>query len=647
MLPRWLEWLAQRRAVWAGVGLGLVVAAALRFSMCSTTSLAPGPAAAVIAESGPAISGSANRNPGYVGPLACMPCHTARVAEFQATRHYRACCRPDQATMPAGFAPGRGTFATPAPGPRFEMSAAGGSFFQTAIGLTPDGEETTSSRIDIVYGAAGTTDEIYFAWHDDRLYELPMVWLHPLNAWGTSPFDPHGRGDYSREMTLRCVECHNTWVEHEPGTLNQYRRDSLILGVTCENCHGPGRDHVAFHQNHPKAQEAHSIARPARLERERQIDLCAQCHSNAIKHRGPAFRYRPGERLDDYYRTLETRYPEDDHVANQVQYLRQSRCFEKSGTMTCTTCHDPHRPRDAAAAGSESCLACHAPADCGDHGRVPAAVHANCAGCHMPQLNKIQVYFRTENDSYLPVVKRCEHRIAVYPRAREEVLLEWHRGQTGDDARDEILRLKKSLADRWRDDADNYRRQHRYLAAINACRESLRFDPAPATREELQALLAIQYELDAGFLKAVEEIRERRHSEAIETLEKLLALKPDLARAHGRLGTVYAIVGKPELARQHLQAVAECDHDDPYGHAMLGWLAYLDGRPDVALEHYRRADEVEPYNAKMQHQMGLALVRLDRWPEAAERFRQALKIDPHFPLEREIREALEEPAADM
>src|SRR5262249_4740899 len=42
------------------------------------------------------------RNPGYLGPHACAPCHRERVAEFQETTHFRACRLPEAGTMPAG-----------------------------------------------------------------------------------------------------------------------------------------------------------------------------------------------------------------------------------------------------------------------------------------------------------------------------------------------------------------------------------------------------------------------------------------------------------------------------------------------------------------------------------------------------------------
>ena len=48
----------------------------------------------------------------------------------------------------------------------------------------------------------------------------------------------------------------------------------------------------------------------------------------------------------------------------------------------------------------------------------------------------------------------------------------------------------------------------------------------------------------------------------------------------------------------------------------------------AAAEFYRQADALEPYNAKTNYHWGLALAKLGRLPEAAERFRQVRAIDP-------------------
>ena len=60
---------------------------------------------------------------------------------------------------------------------------------------------------------AHKADEVFFSWRGDRLYELSVAWLHPLNAWGNSSLNPYGIGDYSRDATPRCLECHHTWLD--------------------------------------------------------------------------------------------------------------------------------------------------------------------------------------------------------------------------------------------------------------------------------------------------------------------------------------------------------------------------------------------------------------------------------------------------
>jgi tetratricopeptide (TPR) repeat protein len=569
------------------------------------------------------------RKPNFVGLQACAECHRERVTDFQASRHFLACCEPAPGSMPPGFAPGQGVYATRDPSLRFEMTRRGDEFFETAVRDTPTGELRQSARIDLVYGARGITDEVFFSWVGDRLFELPIVWLHPQHQWGASPFNPHGGGDFSREMTPRCLECHNTWFEHVPGTANEYKREGSILGITCERCHGAGEKHVAYHREHPQETAARDVIHPGRLSRELQMDLCAQCHSNAILYRGPAFSYQPGEPLANYFKTVASRYPEDDHVANQVKYLRESKCFQKSDTLTCTTCHSPHLPRSQEAnSGRRTCLQCHAPMDCQERERLPAAVQDNCVGCHMPARNKIQVHFRTASEAYVPPAQRWEHRIGIYPEARQEVLLEWYKSQPDGECREQAARLTQTLAEHWLTEAEARREAYRFLAAVDAYRQAYKYDHAPATRAKLDEIVALNTELDTAWFDALHQSDQRRYSEAIQTLEDILRVKPDTARIHGKLGTLYAIVGQKEQAHEHLRAVAKYDPDDPYGYAMLGWLAYLDGRFEAALEAYLQADELDPYRSKIKYEMGLVLLKLARWPEAAEQFRQALAIDP-------------------
>jgi len=301
-------------------------------------------------------------NPGYVGYEQCAECHAARVVECEPTSHFQTCRVPTAERMPAHFTStdaAERTFQLPDSDVIFEMSRRGEKYFQKASRV--GAASGTESSIDLVYGAKSVSDEVYLSWHaDESLWELPVAWVHANHSWGAAGFDRLQGGDYARQLTVRCFECHTTWFEHVPGTVNTYRRDAALLGVTCERCHGPGQSHVDFHRQHPQNTVAHEIVYPGGLGRERLIEVCTQCHSNSVNHKGPALHFRPGDKLEDHYRTVHPNASESDRVANQIVPLRQSKCFQQS-EMTCITCHDPHLTDNAphGMTFSDTCLQCH------------------------------------------------------------------------------------------------------------------------------------------------------------------------------------------------------------------------------------------------------------------------------------------------
>lgn len=567
---------------------------------------------------------------GYVGSQVCAECHAGIAESFAQTNHSRACRFPQPEEMPEGFEPGQGKL-TPSfpPGLTFEMKKAGDDYVQQTTRATPAGTQQHTARIDLIYGAGGSADDVFLSWRDDGfLVELPMVWLYSMNCWGASHFDPNSSGDYSRALTVRCLECHNTWVHHVPGTPNQYRREDALISISCESCHGPGHAHVTHHRAHPGETTGQSIVQPASLSRERELEVCLQCHSNAINRRTAAFAYRPGLPLDDFYRTLTVEHNEDDHVANQITYLRQSKCFQESERLTCITCHDPHQPQGPTNAGSASCAKCHQPAECGDHENLPTAVRDDCVGCHMRSYVKINVNFQTEDDNFVVPFRRVDHRIAVHEIAKQEVLLKHHREHPSADAAGEIPRLTQALTQHWFAEAERFRGEHRYLAQIAALREALAVESTPEVKARLAAAVQTQAKLDEDWARATVLMAQNRPADAIPVLTEILERRPDDAKAHGKLGTQYAKAGQRELADRHLRAVTEHDPDDSYGLAMLGWLAYLDRDYARALEYYQAAEIIEPYETKIQYHYGLALLEANRLDEAAQKFERSLVIDP-------------------
>lgn len=582
----------------------------------------------------------------YTGWQACRECHTKRVEEFQQTRHFLALRFPDQVKLPRGFQPDFGLF-QPAHSPvTFEMTATSGTATLTA---TPVASNSPPARspIEFIYGAEGGTDEVYFTRRGDQLFELPVAWLHPQDQWGASLFDPHGAGDLSRPLTPQCLECHTTWVDYHRGTLNEYgplQRD--LVGVTCERCHGPAKTHVEHHRSHPKETKGVDIVAPKSMTREQRMDLCAQCHTNAVRHRKAPFSYRPGEAIEDAFRILKMRYPEEDRVANQVQYLKESRCYQQSESLTCISCHDPHH---AAAKGQASrshdvCSSCHQPADCGAQDRLPIDVRDQCVACHMPLRNKVQVGFTTRDDEVAFPATRYEHRIAVYPEAEQEVLLDWHIKQPN--LNEPVIdELKRSLVDHWTEVAESAVKEQRFLRAIDAYRRATLHNPSPELKEKLVATTALCHQATTLWFEGIHLKQQRQLNEAISTFESLLKIEPNSAKAHLELGTLLAATGRTASGIEHLQIAAEWDPNDPGPHAMLGWLDYLAKLPESALVHYVQAAEIEPWSRQLEYMKGQCFVQLQRWSESIGAFERVLEIDPRhretcIALRRVLREQL-------
>jgi len=572
------------------------------------------------------------QNPGYLGIDACSPCHEDRVRKFKKTNHANAIRVPEAALMPGGFEPGKNTLLSQ-PGLEFEMKKEGNDFFSVAKFEGQDKKTSIidSKKIDFVYGW-GRLDEVNFSWDKDRLVELPVAWLFPQETWGiTSAFRFGDSGGFAREATSNCLECHTTWFAYYPGTSNRYKPDSFLLGVTCERCHGPGTDHVAHHKTHPDDTTGAKIIAPATLSRERQLDICAQCHSNAIREIGQPFTYRPGQPLDQAFKPIHTKYPEDDHVANQIKGLRQSKCFQKDESLTCATCHNPHKPHEPGEkdAGAKSCAKCHKPADCKEQPKIPEAVRADCVGCHLPPRIWMNVNFHTNKDRFVPPIRRYDHRIAVHPESTKDILFHYYNSLKDQKSQMEAAKLRDQLVEYWTRETISRRENFRILAAIGSIREVLRIDPqSDPAKKTLNELIGAEDNFTARFSEANQKLMDGNSRESVDIFAELLKERPTFAMLEGKLGLALAMNGQNQSALEHLKRVGEIDPDEPYGHAMMGWLDFLAGRSSEAIKHLKKADEIMPFMAKTNFHLGLAFMQKSEPANAAKALELSLEVNP-------------------
>ncbi|GAW93123.1 cytochrome c3 family protein, partial [Calderihabitans maritimus] len=139
-----------------------------------------------------------------------------------------------------------------------------------------------------------------------------------------------------------CIACHVTGFNGNTGE-NVIFQDH---GIGCESCHGPG----SKHSKHPGEG---NIINPGKLDQDRAIEVCGQCHARGINKDGvreDAYGFIPGQILAETFTVLDKInddgtyfWPDGTAKGNHMQY--QDFLLSKhylTGIMTCNTCHDSH-----------------------------------------------------------------------------------------------------------------------------------------------------------------------------------------------------------------------------------------------------------------------------------------------------------------
>jgi predicted CXXCH cytochrome family protein len=233
---------------------------------------------------------------------------------------------------------------------------------------------------------------------DGFLVESPLSWYAARAQWDLSPgYDRPGHGGFERPIGNQCLFCHVGQFETEGQSFHRFRITEPTIG--CERCHGPGELHVARWVKDDADSDLHgeaddTIVNPRRLSRDLAESVCQQCHLTGtlmVLARGRKLTdYRPGLPFQDVQLIYQqTGAGRNMTVTGHVEQLHQSPCYQKSGSLTCTTCHDPHgfpRPKERVAYYRAACLGCHAKGSCKvDPARREKESPANsCIQCHMP-----------------------------------------------------------------------------------------------------------------------------------------------------------------------------------------------------------------------------------------------------------------------
>lgn len=356
----------------------------------------------------------------YVGSARCAECHAAVAEQFARHPKSHSIGRAEEWLMEN---PLTADLVIDPPGPyRYRVSEDQGALVHEEVALNADGEElTTQSRPVAWMIGSGRRGRTFTIETNGVLRESPLTWYANGAKWDLSPgYQTPDQPHFQRRITTACLQCHAGQVATRGA--NQFDPDHPFLeaGIGCERCHGPGADHVAFHEQADRGERSiDPIVNPSRLDSIRRDAVCNRCHlsgGHRVLHAGVTeVDFVPGRRLADVWTIFVDDMAgdrDDGPGLSQPQQMRESRCYQATnGRLGCISCHDPHEvPEDSQRLGfyRTRCLNCHA---IGTACTAPSADRLRrndaCTECHMPR----------RQTSNLPHTAQSDHRIRRQPGA--------------------------------------------------------------------------------------------------------------------------------------------------------------------------------------------------------------------------------------
>lgn len=618
----------------------------------------------------------------YVDARTCAGCHASIAQTYAETGMARAFSVPEDGSVPnpkAYFHAASGTW--------YENFARDGAWFQRWWQIGPKGERESAgeARIDFVMGSGNHVRTYLHRTGRGTLTELPLAWYaEGGGTWALNPGFDRAEPPLGRKIGYDCMFCHNGYPAGAGSGVEPVFAGALPMGIDCQRCHGPGGNHIRTVQQAGVQAGAirASIVNPARLGKEREMDVCAQCHlettvrllPNVIRRyeRGP-FSYRPGEPLSAFQLAFDhapgTGREDKFEIVSSVYRLRQSKCFvESKGELGCRSCHNPHdiRHGQAGLGGyNQACGRCHAA------GTLPAASHpaaTNCVGCHMPKRRTEDVVHAVVTDHRIqrrgpanalaPMAERhgpqWEYRGEVVPygdgdelyTAVAQVMHESNLAAGIPRLQELVAARKPARAEFYLELGDALQRAGRAQESAAAYRAGLEKEPESA---RLWARLAMPLRSAGQPKEAFEALRKSLTLDpnqpkdwvnlglleaemgdkpgAIVSFRKAIALDPETAEAHAHLAGVMGESGEAEL-----RVALRLRPSFTLAHGQLAYLLANRGDLEGAVWHFARAGE----GAANQFSYGVTLVRMKRFGEARVQLQKSLAADPNQPMAHEL-----------
>ena len=644
----------------------------------------------------------------YVGDEACASCHEAIYARFHETGMGRSVTLFDPARAVESFEQTQFPVFDERRSFYYEAFVRHDTLFQREYRKDKEGHIIHERVYPVAYViGSGHATRSYLMDVNGFITEMPLTWYVHRKKWDLSPGYRLANDRFERKINLECMTCHNGIPDYTPFTQNHYRR--IPLGITCERCHGPGSVHVEERlagMELPEGVRDTTIVNPASLSRARQLDVCQQCHLTGIsvfsEGNNPTT-FRPGMPLAAHRRVFVPRKwvesPEEFGIASQALRLAQSACF-KASTMTCTTCHDPHRSVEKVSEQfyDTVCQQCHTQAQEQHRGIVSGEAwgEQTCVSCHMGRSQTSDVPHVTFTDHWIRRRVPAPTHQAGEPVIRDREPLELVRveetkveGATEGggylmaaaayfDFYETMHRLPDYLPRVVQYARKGLAAGERHLEGWIALGRALAAMDSLARAEEVFEAIVQAYPEEAWPYFWLGAVRDEagRPQEARELLEKAVQIQPlfmeaqekladvrfrtgDIAgaiatlvfitrqdpehhpRAWYNLGLLYLKQRQVEEALHAFQQAARLNPDLVDAQIQAGSIYFAQGRLQEAESWFRRAIANRPDAPQAYGSLALVYIRQGKLAEARKYLKKVLELDPQNPYARQLLRQME------
>ena len=563
----------------------------------------------------------------FVGSKACAECHPEISKQYQANPMARS----------AHVVQASGTIEDASEETTFKVPRAPGFPFQTVYEVIRNDQAVTHRRMTVdldgnlicersvpVHFAvgSGTRGFSYFSNMNGKLFMSPVTWYTGANRWDSSPGYVTNDMHFERRIVDGCVACHIGQSAPHPELRDVFEPEPFVeLGLSCERCHGPGSEHVRFHQTPTDNTSAiDPIVNPEKLSQPFRDDVCFQCHligEERVIHNGKRdFDFVAGQAMSDVWTVFlhgtKIAGRRTTKAVGQVEQMLSSRCYQMSaGQMSCSSCHASHTvPEDAdkAAFYRSRCISCHDGQDNSECGmalneRIKQSQNDDCTQCHMPSLPTVDVPHTSQTDHRVlrhagerPPRQASLENLNVYEADRlgqsvidraHGIFLVQKTEDTGNKSLAyQAIDLLQTVVNKDPTDVQAMEALGRaYEATYNLGDAELILkkvlDIQPESEDALRTLMLLNHDngsLDAG----------------IEYGRRLVELNPAHNEYHGRLAHMLAQKG---LFKEALESGLAAVELQPWSYQMHGWIAEVAahvGREDLVGKHRQLFEQLKP-----------------------------------------------------